>query len=203
MPDRFNPPNPQRGASRGAANSNDARVHLEVTRGRTRYRLRPVQAPAFLIGAAADCDLVLGDRSFPEVHACLLLQRDEVAIRHLGFAPGLLVNGAPVGRAALAHGDTIEAGPYAFRLLLSPPEGDRPREGSSRPGDHEPPASDGESRFARRRNTSSIVGPPLELDELGAWLPAETAARAGSDLAVDLGCLQAGPSHVARRFGAL
>ena len=44
------------------------KVEIEIVRGRARNMVRPVTVPVYLIGAANDCDLVLGDPQFSEVH---------------------------------------------------------------------------------------------------------------------------------------
>src|SRR4029078_11695807 len=59
-------------------------VALEITRGRVQQRLRPVRGRVFLIGTASDCDLVLGDLTFSEAYAYLLLQGPEVTTRLRG-----------------------------------------------------------------------------------------------------------------------
>ncbi len=91
-------------------------VTLEIVRGRAQNRFRPVTEAAFLLGAAVDCDLVLGASTFPEVYAYLLLGDDEVSIRHLGFVPELRVNGRSVTKAVLEDGDEIEMSPYLMRV---------------------------------------------------------------------------------------
>lgn len=96
-------------------------VQLEIVRGRAQCRLRPVDVPAFLIGSAYDCDLVLGDARFPQVHAYLRLVEGQVLIRHLGFQPELAVNGHVVSKAVLSHGDRIETGPYEFQTHIRSP----------------------------------------------------------------------------------
>ncbi len=94
-------------------------VELEIVRGRARRRVRPVGGPAFLIGAAADSDLVLGDVKFPEAHSYLLVSAEGVAVRWLGFGPTLSVNDRPVtDRALLADGDLLRTGPYEFRITI-------------------------------------------------------------------------------------
>ena len=97
------------------------RVSLEIVRGRARRKLRPVAVRAFLIGSAGDCDLVLGDSRFPEVHAYLLRNQPQVTIRWLGVGPVLMVNGrAAVDSEPLADGDAIQTGPYEFRIRIEP-----------------------------------------------------------------------------------
>ena len=94
------------------------RVELEIMRGRAKQMRRPVTGPAFLIGAAKDCDLVLGDPQFPAVHTYLRRDENGCSIRSLGFAPQLYVNGRPVEAAHLANGDILRLGPYEFRVAI-------------------------------------------------------------------------------------
>ena len=89
-------------------------VALQIVRGRARHRLRPVRVPVFLIGAADDCDLVLGDPQFADVHAYVRIDDAGVIVRHLGFAPGISLNGRAVTKARLADGDRIRTGPFEF-----------------------------------------------------------------------------------------
>jgi hypothetical protein len=90
--------------------------------------VRPVGGPAFLIGAAGDSDLVLGDAKFPEAHSYLLVSAEGVAVRWLGFGPTLTVNGRQVtDRALLSDGDLLQTGPYEFRISIH----DRRHDGGS------------------------------------------------------------------------
>ncbi|MCA9247231.1 MAG: FHA domain-containing protein [Planctomycetales bacterium] len=94
------------------------RVALEILRGRAVRRMRPIDGPASLIGSAPDCDLVLGDARFPEVHSYVRVTDGQVTIRHLGFSPDLLVNGQPATLAILRDGDVIQMGPYYFGVRI-------------------------------------------------------------------------------------
>jgi pSer/pThr/pTyr-binding forkhead associated (FHA) protein len=96
-------------------------VELQILRGRTRFKRRPVAAPAYLIGSAPDCDLVLGDPQFPEVYAYLRRTDEGVTLRRLEHGPELTVNGQPVKRRRLADGDRIRTGPYEFLVHVRPP----------------------------------------------------------------------------------
>ena len=89
-------------------------VTLEIVRGQAREKVRHVTTPAFLIGSAPDCDLVLGDPRFPQVYAYLIVHTGGVLVRHLGFEPDLKVNGQEVSRVALCDGDRLRLGPYEF-----------------------------------------------------------------------------------------
>ena len=102
-----------RAHARGAA-----RVTLEITRGKAQQRIRPVQGKVFLIGTASDCDLVLGDLSFPEVYAYVFVDGSKIGIRRLGAGPALVVSGEPTERAELFQGDEVQFGPFGLRVLV-------------------------------------------------------------------------------------
>jgi hypothetical protein len=95
-----------------------ARVSLEIMRGRVQQRVRPIAGKVFLIGAASDCDLVLGDLQFPEAYAYVFVSGSRVSIRRLGAGPELLVCGEPVENGELFHGDLLELGPFELRVLI-------------------------------------------------------------------------------------
>jgi hypothetical protein len=96
-----------------------AQVTLEIVRGKVRQRLRPVSGRVFLIGTASDCDLVLGDLSFPEVYAYLFVDGTKVTIRRLGSGPALSVGGDSTERSELFQGDEVRFGPFELRLMIS------------------------------------------------------------------------------------
>ena len=113
-----------------------ARALLEIIRGRVQRRLRSVHSKIFLIGAASDCDLVLGDLQFPEAYAYLFVSGEQVSIRRLGAGPALLVCGQQVESAELFQGDAIAFGPFELRLHVSGPAAEK------RPGDRSESATD-------------------------------------------------------------
>jgi hypothetical protein len=94
-------------------------VKLEITRGKARERFRPVSGRVFLIGTASDCDLVLGDLSFPEVYAYVFVDGTKISIRRLGAGPPLLVCGERTERAELFQGDDVRFGPFELRLIVA------------------------------------------------------------------------------------
>ncbi|HMC12518.1 MAG TPA: FHA domain-containing protein [Pirellulaceae bacterium] len=100
------------------------RVALEITRGRVRQRIRPVRGRMFLIGTANDCDLVLGDLSFPEAYAYLFVQNSKITIRRLGTGPELVICGEAVESAELLDGDHVAFGPFELRVVID----DSPRQ---------------------------------------------------------------------------
>lgn len=100
-------------------------VALEIMRGRVQQRIRPIAGKVFLIGAANDCDLVLGDLQFPEAYAYVFVSGSSVSIRRLGAGPELVVCGEQVESAELFHGDLLDLGPFELRVLID----DAPRGG--------------------------------------------------------------------------
>jgi hypothetical protein len=101
------------------------RAWLEIRRGTARHKLRPIGGPVYLIGRSEDCDLVLADPRFPEIHAYLLLDEERVLLRFLGHGPEITVDGRPVEAVELLHGDRLRTGPYEFRLHLGDAPGPR------------------------------------------------------------------------------
>jgi len=109
---------------------------LEIRRGMAKNKMRPVVGPVFLIGGSAECDLVLADPQFPEIHAYLLVNHGRISLRRVGEGPELTVDGRAVEAAKLFDGDLLRTGPYEFRLhLVSPGDPDYPRE---EPSDEKP-----------------------------------------------------------------
>jgi hypothetical protein len=83
----------------------------------------------FLIGAANDCDLVLGDLQFPEAYAYLFAQDDHITIRRLGSGPELCVGGEAVDSAELFHGELVAFGPFELRVVIEPGAANRNAKG--------------------------------------------------------------------------
>lgn len=95
------------------------RVELEITRGRARRRIRPIDGLAYLIGAADDNDLVLADPQFPDSHSYLLRSPLGLTLCWLGEGPEITVDAEPVLSTALVpDGARLRTGPYEFRVRL-------------------------------------------------------------------------------------
>lgn len=103
------------------------RIELEILRGRSRNKRRVIEVPAYLIGSAHDCDLVLGDPQFPEVYAYLRQTERGLMLRQIGVGPELTVNGAPMTRGKLHDGDRIRTGPYEFQIHIETGEASVPQ----------------------------------------------------------------------------
>jgi len=94
-------------------------VEIEILRGRAQNRHRVVAAPVYLIGAAADCDLVLADPRIPDVHTYLYVTPHGVSLRHLGFEPDLEIDGSTTEYAQLHDGQRFRLGQaYEFRIHI-------------------------------------------------------------------------------------
>ncbi len=105
------------------AGSSLPNVALEITRGRARHRRRDVCSAAFLIGSAPDCDLVLGDPRFDELHSYLFLSERKVTIRRLGNGPLLSVGEQNVSATTLDDADRVRLGPFEFQVSIRWPQG--------------------------------------------------------------------------------
>lgn len=99
------------------------RVELEIRGGRARNLVRAIDGPVYMIGSARDCDLVLGDPAFPEVHSYLYVRSDGVSLRHLGEGPQVAVSDTPVQSVRLRDGDVIRTGPFEFQIHIDWPHG--------------------------------------------------------------------------------
>ena len=94
-------------------------VELNILRGQARQKVRKVQFPVFLIGAALDCDLVLRDPRLPEVHTYLYVTRDAISVRYLGVGPHLFVRNVRVESAQLRDGDRVQIGDaFEFEMKI-------------------------------------------------------------------------------------
>jgi hypothetical protein len=105
------------------------RVELEICRGQARNRVREVAGPVYLIGTATDCDLVLGDSRFPEVHTYIYVNPEGISLRYLGEGPPVAVEDRLVEWTRLADRDRIRTGPYEFRVHIHDGPGSDARPG--------------------------------------------------------------------------
>ena len=118
-----------------------------------------------VIGRRATNTLVLDDLTVSGEHAVLMAGQQDVVIQDLGSRNGTLVNGAPVARALLNDGDSIDIGIY--RLVYR-------RAGVAGPTDaHEQGAPSGDAQHldasrpdaSSREAPSSDAFPPLSMGD--------------------------------------
>ena len=93
---------------------------LVIERGDAKRTVRAIDRPVYVIGTAADCDMVLGDSQFADYHAYLYQRNGLITLRHLGPAPMLTVNGRVMRWGELQHLDRLRFGPYQLQLRLRP-----------------------------------------------------------------------------------
>ena len=93
---------------------------LQISRGGTRFPLRPVCTSRFLIGAGTNCHLQLGG-DIPQLHSLLLREFDGWTIEAIAPEPVLQVNGSDTRRCRLEPDDVVTIGPFELRLVLPVP----------------------------------------------------------------------------------
>lgn len=101
---------PELGANDQSSLSLPVHLVLEVTRGRTRFRRRPVTSPRFLIGSGATCDLRLGGDAMPALHSIITICGGEISLEAIAAEPRLILNGRPVHTTHVHDGDIIGIG---------------------------------------------------------------------------------------------
>jgi Inner membrane component of T3SS, cytoplasmic domain len=101
---------PELGANDQSSLSLPIHLVLEITRGRTRFRRRPVTSPRFLIGSGATCDLRLGGDAMPALHSIITISGNEISLEAIAAEPRLILNGRPVQSGQVHDGDLIGIG---------------------------------------------------------------------------------------------
>ena len=118
-----------------------------------------------VIGRRATNTLVLDDLTVSGEHAVLMAGQQDVVIQDLGSRNGTLVNGAPVARALLNDGDSIDIGIYrlVYRRagIASPTDAHEQGTPSGNPQHLDASGHDVSSRGA----SSSDTFPPLSLGD--------------------------------------
>ncbi len=115
---------------------------LVGARGEREFALE--EGAVFVVGRAAGCDIVLVDPTVSRRHAELGCGRDEVAVRDLGSANGVFVDGQRVEQAVVHAGNELSFGAVALRLVSDESEPDvrtEPADGGSKPADPSPSSS--------------------------------------------------------------
>lgn len=75
----------------------------------------PIDRTRMTIGRRPGSDIHIDNLSISGEHAAIVTTGDEVLIEDLGSTNGTVVNGQPVGKHVLRHGDLIELGKYQLR----------------------------------------------------------------------------------------
>lgn len=87
---------------------------LEISRGKSKFRSRPVHEGRFLIGAGSTCHLQLGGDQVPMLHSVIESNDDGLSIEAIVAQPPLMINGRQRRSAHLSAGDVIEIGAFEF-----------------------------------------------------------------------------------------
>lgn len=111
-------PNPQEAGLVGSGGP-AASLVLEVGRGRTEQRRRPVQSSRFLIGSSQRCDLCLGGGAIPPLHSLISTDGGEVWLEAIADAPELLVNGRVEKCVRLQDQDRLRIEPFELIVHLA------------------------------------------------------------------------------------
>jgi serine/threonine protein kinase len=77
--------------------------------------------PSTLIGRAPECSIVLRAADVSKHHCRLLIEADRVMVEDLGSANGTYVNGRPVQRARLRHGDKLHIAEHVMEVRVHRP----------------------------------------------------------------------------------
>lgn len=87
---------------------------LQISRGKSHYRSRPIHGGRFLIGAGSTCHLQLGGDQIPMLHSVIESNADGLSIEAIVAHPPLMINGRQRRSALLSEGDIIEIGVFEF-----------------------------------------------------------------------------------------
>ncbi len=158
----------------------ETQVRLTIQKGRAKNLVRDVRGPVFTWGTDHTCDMVLGDRQFPDVHSYVCVRDGIVSLRHLGHGPAVTVNGRDVRWGELRDGDRIRTGSYEFRVSIIRVEVTSPK---LPPEEVESPEGLGSAAF---------VG---KLDQLPEWWSSVT------DMPLDWTAISAQKSMLGGRLG--
>lgn len=177
------------------AHKNLPRVELEILRGRARNKLRRIEVPVFLIGSARDCDLVLADADFPEVHTYLYVNRGGVSVRRIAESPVLAVDGREVQSSVIADGQKLQIGRYEFEVRIDRPASPR------RPIDWEAPLHEAPTLY-REPEPPGLVLVRALLEDIREALKIEAKLQLYTDAELPWRTITAGEQLLVRKASA-
>lgn len=93
------------------------RASLIAVSGERAGEEHPVDRPRWLLGRGPGVDVVIADPQLDPCHAALEFARGAFYLTDLSGA-GAEVNGQPVERCEVVHGDRIALGSQVFQLLI-------------------------------------------------------------------------------------
>ncbi|TNF48258.1 FHA domain-containing protein [bacterium] len=77
-----------------------------------------------VIGRSSECDIHVEDQDASRQHAAIQPIGDEYYLRDMGSTNGTLINGKPVEKRILRHGDKITIGKQVLQFILLDPDGE-------------------------------------------------------------------------------
>ena len=95
-------------------------AYIEIVSGRAAGRRYTVPRGSTIIGRGDDCGIVLDDAMVSKRHARVHVGRDRIELIDLNSANGIIVQGAPVGRLELQHGQDALLGSTVIRAGYLP-----------------------------------------------------------------------------------
>jgi predicted component of type VI protein secretion system len=105
------------------------KLSLEVlTPGKMHGKVLPITAAQFIIGRDPDCQLRPASSLISKRHCAILIRDGKVCIRDFNSTNGTFVNDRQLkGELQLQDGDSLKAGPLAFRVhITAPAAADKP-----------------------------------------------------------------------------
>lgn len=93
-------------------------VALVVVEGVAAGSELPIEEDRVIVGRGPGADLVIQDDSISRQHVELEFRDDGFRVRDLASTNGTLVNGGEIQGAELKHGDHLQLGDVAFRLVI-------------------------------------------------------------------------------------
>jgi predicted component of type VI protein secretion system len=101
------------------------KLSLEVlTAGKMQGKMIPVGVAQFVIGRDPDCQLRPASPLISKRHCALLVRDNKVFVRDFDSTNGTFVNERQLkGELQIQNGDSLKAGPLAFRVHIAAPAG--------------------------------------------------------------------------------
>ena len=95
-------------------------TYLLVLKGPNAKQTYQLDKDRVLLGRNSNCDIVFpaNDFAISREHACIVRQQEKFFIEDMGSRNGTFVNGVPVKRRELQHGDRVKIGESQFFFLF-------------------------------------------------------------------------------------
>src|SRR5690242_17549230 len=91
---------------------------LIITRGDTSRKFRPLDRGVVVLGRGSRCDIRLDIPEAAELQCIIARTQEGYRIRNYAERVSTLLNGKPIRKALLQHGDILEIASVEFRVHL-------------------------------------------------------------------------------------